>query len=123
MKKAKDLYLHQTGNNWTNINYDQEWAVWNNNTRRYDTLPGKIIPNTPFLYRMEFISLCYGYHAVTVKLSTAPIPELIDAKVLLDGDVFEDLLKHAQQIHSTDNTVYLVDVLVFKNKGTIKLCR
>jgi hypothetical protein len=97
-------------------------SVWNFKAQAYDQTPGIQFSNLPFRYRMAFYSLSTRYHAVNVKLLTAPTHELVGAIIHLEGSVFEDMLKHGN-LNYLGNSVELEETLVFKHNGTMKLCR
>lgn len=121
MSKKTDMYIHRDGGRMdiTSKLYRQEWDY---KARAYTQIPGTKFSNLPFRYRMEFYSLSTRYHAVNVKLLTAPTPELIGAIIHLEGGVFEDMLKHGN-INCFGNGAELEETLVFKHNGTMKLCR
>jgi len=121
MSKKTDMYIHQHSH-WMEITSNPERKQWNYTNNKYDVFPGLRFDNHPFRYRMEFYSLSSRYDAVIVKLLTAPAKELIGVTVALDGDVFEDLLKHGN-LNFLGNSVELEETLVFKHRGTMKLCR
>jgi hypothetical protein len=121
MKKFKDIYLHKRAHA-TIVNFEPTDQIYIGGPQRYQVVPGLLLPNNPFAYHMEFRRLCSTYYAVEVKLLRAPVKELVDVRVLLDGEVFEDLLKRGQA-YCTGSAVELEETLVFKHKGTMKLCR
>ena len=121
MSKKTDMYIHRDGNR-REINSKPYRSSWDLKTQTYAQIPGIQFSNLPFRYRMEFYSLSTRYHAVNVKLVTAPTHELVGAIIHLEGSVFEDMLKHGN-INYLNNSVELEETLVFKHNGTMKLCR
>ena len=121
MSKRTDMYIHRDGNR-REINSKPYTSVWDYKASAYTQVPGIQFSNLPFKYSMEFHSLSTRYHAVNVKLLTAPSQQLVGAIIHLEGSVFEDMLKYGNvNFHGTGVT--LEETLVFKHNGTMKLCR
>jgi hypothetical protein len=122
MSKRTDMYIHGNNGRHVNITSKPYASVWDYKASAYTQVPGIQFSNLPFKYSMEFHSLSTRYHAVNVKLLTAPSQQLVGAIIHLEGSVFEDMLNHGN-LNYLGTGVTLEETLVFKHNGTIKLCR
>lgn len=72
-------------------------------------------------YNLEFQYTSHRYVAAGFKIVDSIYPYLLDMPVLLDGKVFDEMLK-AGQVTTHNGCLLLEGKFIFKKKGVLKLC-